>query len=53
VNKEVLKFNKDVKNIMKIHSNGKLLEIYLDRKHYTRHGQHLNVCCKSRQETLY
>jgi len=20
--------------------------VNLDRKHYTRHGQHLNVCCK-------
>ena len=33
---------------MKIHSNVKLhlLEIDLDRKHFTRHGQHLNVCGK-------
>jgi len=31
---------------MKIHSNVKLLEIDLDRKHFTRHGQHLNLCGK-------
>jgi hypothetical protein len=41
--KEVLKFNRQVKNTMKIHSNVKQLEIDLDRKHFTGHGQHLNV----------
>jgi hypothetical protein len=46
VNKEVLKFNRQVKNVIKIHSNMKLLEVDLDRKHFTGHGQHLNVCGK-------
>jgi len=46
VNKEVVKFNRQVKKIMKIHSNVQLLEIYLNRKHFTRHGQHLNLCGK-------
>ena len=46
MNKEVLKFNRRVKNIMKIHSNVKLLEIDLDRKNVIRHGKHLNVCGK-------
>jgi hypothetical protein len=31
---------------MKIHSNLKLLEIDLDRKHFTRHCHHLNLCGK-------
>jgi hypothetical protein len=31
---------------MKIHSNVKLLEIDLDNKHFTGHGQHLNLCGK-------
>jgi len=31
---------------MKIHSDVKLLEIDLDRKHFTRHCQHLNLCGK-------
>jgi TPP-dependent indolepyruvate ferredoxin oxidoreductase alpha subunit len=46
VNKEVLKFNRQVKNVMKIRSNVKLLEINIDRKHFTKHGQQLNVCGK-------
>jgi len=48
VKKEVLKFNRQVRNIMKVHSNVKQLEIDLDRKHFMRHGQHLNVCGKER-----
>jgi hypothetical protein len=31
---------------MKIRSNVKLLEIDIDRKHFTKHGQQLNVCGK-------
>jgi NAD(P)H-flavin reductase len=39
----MLKFSRQVKKIKKIHSNVKLLEIDLDRKQFTRHGQHLNL----------
>jgi len=31
---------------MKIHSNVRLLEIDLDRKHFSRDFQHLNLCGK-------
>ena len=31
---------------MNIHSNVKLFEIDVDRKHITRHGQHFSQCGK-------
>jgi hypothetical protein len=46
VNNEVLKVNRQVKKIMKIHSNVQLLEVNLDTKYFTRHGQRLNVSGK-------
>ena len=46
VNNEVLKFNRQVKKIMKIHSNVKLFEVNLERKYFTRHGQYINVSGK-------
>jgi hypothetical protein len=46
VNMEVAKFNGQIKKIMKINSNVKLLVIDLNRKHFTRRGQHLNLCDK-------
>jgi hypothetical protein len=42
VNKEIVKFNRQLKKIMKLYSNVKLLEAKLQRKHFTRHGQNLN-----------
>ncbi|PNF31041.1 hypothetical protein B7P43_G17824 [Cryptotermes secundus] len=42
VNKEVVKFNRQVKKISKLNPNVKLMETDLQRKHFTRHGQHLN-----------
>jgi hypothetical protein len=42
VNKEVVKFNRQLKKIIKIYSNVDLMEVHLQRKHFTRHGQHLN-----------
>jgi hypothetical protein len=42
VNKEVQKFNRKVEKIMKLQSNVKLLDIKLDRNHFTRHELHLN-----------
>jgi lysophospholipase L1-like esterase len=42
VNSEVFKFNRQIKKIVKLHTNVELLEVELQRKHFTRHGQHLN-----------
>jgi lysophospholipase L1-like esterase len=42
VNKEVAKFNRQVKKIMKLQSKVKILELTLDRYHFTTHGLHLN-----------
>ena len=46
VNKEVIKFNRQIKKIMKPQSNVKLLELNLDRNHFTSHGQHMNLSGK-------
>lgn len=45
VNKEVLKFNRQIKKITKSHPNVQLLELNLDRNH-TGHGLHLNTSGK-------
>jgi hypothetical protein len=42
VNNEVAKFNRQLKKIVKLHA----IEVELQRKHFTRHGQHLNYSCK-------
>jgi hypothetical protein len=42
VNNEVVKFNRQLKKIVKLHENVEFLEIELPRKHFIRHGQHLN-----------
>ena len=42
VNKEVLKFNRQMEKRVKSYSNTKLLDLGLDRLYYTAHGQHLN-----------
>jgi hypothetical protein len=46
VNKEVLKFNRQIKKITKLHPNVQLLELKLDRNHFTTHGLHLNTSGK-------
>jgi hypothetical protein len=46
VNKEVLKFNRQMKKIIKLNAKVKLMEIDLQRQHFTRHGQHLNLVGK-------
>ena len=46
VKNEVLKFNRQVEKKMKIYNNIGMLETYLDRKYFTRHGQHLNLSDK-------
>jgi hypothetical protein len=42
VNNEVVKFNRQMKKIMKLQSKVKILELTLDRYHFTTHGLHLN-----------
>jgi 5,10-methylene-tetrahydrofolate dehydrogenase/methenyl tetrahydrofolate cyclohydrolase len=42
VNKEIMKFNRQLKKIVKVHTNVVLLDVDLQRMHYTRHGQYLN-----------
>jgi hypothetical protein len=42
VNKEVNKFNRQLMKIVKLHGNVKLLNVEVQRKHFTRHSQHLN-----------
>lgn len=42
VNKEVNKFNRQLKKIIKLHGNVKLLNVEVQREHFTRQGQHLN-----------
>jgi hypothetical protein len=46
VNKEVIKFNRQLSKLSKFHSNVKLLENNLHRSHFTGHGQHLNLVGK-------
>jgi hypothetical protein len=42
VNTEVVKFNRQIKKIVKPYSKVHLLETNLDRNHFTKHGMHLN-----------
>ena len=42
VNTEVAKFNRQVKEIMKHQPQVEILELALDRRHFTTHGLHLN-----------
>jgi len=42
INLEVKKFNRKLNKIMKLHSKVKVMELELDRNHFTRHGLHLN-----------
>jgi lysophospholipase L1-like esterase len=42
VNQEVTKFNRQLKKIMKLQSKVKVLELNLDRSHFTTHGLHMN-----------
>ena len=48
VNLEVTKFNRKLSKIMKLHPKAQVLEVELDRSHFTRHGLHLNSEGKSR-----
>jgi len=42
VNKEVVKFNRQMEKIVQLHPNVHLLEANLDRNYFTKHGTHLN-----------
>jgi lysophospholipase L1-like esterase len=43
VNQEVIKFNRQVRKIMKSQPKVKILELNLDRNSFTTHGLHLNI----------
>jgi hypothetical protein len=51
INKEVIKFNRQVMKIIKSYPNIKSLEIDLQRNYFTRHGQHLNNIGKEQVAT--
>jgi hypothetical protein len=42
VNKEVAKYNRQVKTVVKQYSNIQLLNLNLDRSNFTNHGMHMN-----------
>ena len=42
VNLEVMKFNRQLMRIAKLHPNVHLLEVSADRNYFTKHGMHLN-----------
>jgi hypothetical protein len=42
INREVVKYNRQIKKVMKLYSNVRSMEMDLQRCHITRHGQHLN-----------
>jgi hypothetical protein len=48
VNKEIVKFNRQIKKILKLYPNVRGLEIDLQRQFFTQHGQHLNNNGKER-----
>ena len=46
VNNEVIRFNRQVEKKMKIYNYVRMLETVLDRKYFTKHGQHLKLSGK-------
>ena len=42
VNKEVIVFNRKLKKVMKPYNHVKIIDVDVDRQHFTRHGLHLN-----------
>jgi hypothetical protein len=42
VNDEVLKYNSLLTKVTKLHTNVQLLQVDLDRSHFTKHGMHMN-----------
>jgi hypothetical protein len=42
VDNEVVKFNRQIRKIVKLHENVTFLEVKLQREHFTKHGQHFN-----------
>jgi hypothetical protein len=41
VNKEIIKFNRQIEKRVKAYPNARLLDLGIDRSYYTNHGQHL------------
>jgi hypothetical protein len=42
----MIKFNRQVEKKIKIYTDAKLLKTDLDKKYFTKHGQHLNLLAK-------
>ena len=46
VNKEVGKFNRVMRKHMQVHENTAVVKVNLDRRAFTKHGQHMNTTGK-------
>ena len=46
VNKEVEKRNSIIRKHMKVHENAEVMKVNLDRRAFTKHGQHMNAMGK-------
>jgi hypothetical protein len=46
VNKEVEKYNSRIWKHMKVHENAEVMKVNLDRRGFTKHGQHMNAMGK-------
>ena len=46
VNKEVEKLNSITRKHMKVHENAEVMKVNLDRRAFTKHGQHMNAMGK-------
>jgi len=42
-NKEVEKFNRRIEKHMKVFENTEVIKVELDRRDFTKHGQHMNA----------
>ena len=43
VNKEVEKYNRRIRKHMKVFENTEVITVDLDRRDFTKHGQHMNA----------
>jgi hypothetical protein len=52
VNKEVIAFNRKLQKILKPHKHASLINLLMDRDHFTKHGLHMNGSGKDRLSGL-
>jgi lysophospholipase L1-like esterase len=48
VNNEVKGFNRKLQKMMKIYNNTEILDVDINREHYTHHGLHMNISGKEK-----